>query len=343
MVGSRRAVLCCMLLASVADAGMVVYFEDHFDANALLPEWTAMGSGQYALLDGCLKFFTAQGDYHAPYEPTYGPPRHVFYVSPAPGLTEWMAIARVRYNTPDQSYEQVDILTYEDNDNYVKVGYESGSGHVYFRGMYETSEQGYGGMGLKSVGSAAAGFFWLRLDRQGDEYTAYFSTDSTADANAVAEWTLLDTHTAPLGDSPMVGIGGYNAMSYASGELAEFDYFRLSNIPTYVIAIYTGGLGTVLKDPDQEHYKYGDVVALTALEDYGYNFKFWKVYDPNFPGDANYVVRDNNNPIQLVMFADWEVDAIYGCSAGEALPLLLTACFVGTLWFARAKRRSVRR
>lgn len=58
------------------------------------------------------------------------PPRHVFLIGPSPALTEWMAIARVRYNTPNQAYEQVDVIVYEDNDNYVKCHYESG-GAVY--------------------------------------------------------------------------------------------------------------------------------------------------------------------------------------------------------------------
>jgi regulation of enolase protein 1 (concanavalin A-like superfamily) len=341
MVRSLEAMLFCLLLASVADAGLVVYFEDHFDANSLLPEWAVLGTGAYDLVGGELEFVTEQGDYYNGYEYTYGPPRHVFYVSPSPGLTEWMAITRVRYNTPDQAYEQADLIVYEDNNNYYKLRYEYGSGNRYVSGMYETSEQGRGNTG--GISGSHSGFFWLRVDRQGNRYDQYFSDEPSPDANDVHDWVHLGGKTVLLGDSPMVGIGGYNATSGPTGELAEFDYFRLSNIPTYVINIYTGGLGTVLKDPDQEHYKYGDVVALTALEDYGYNFKFWKVYDPNFPGDANYVVRDNNNPIQLVMFDDWEVDAIYGCSSGEALPLLLTACFVGILWFARAKRRNVRR
>lgn len=180
----------------------------------------------------------------------------------------------------------------------------------------------------------------MRIDREEDQYTFYCSLESTPDPNDLRDWRFIGTCQALLGDSPKVGIAGWNTFCSPDGELAEFDYFRLSSIPAYTIDIHTGGLGTVMKDPNLPYYREGTRVTLTALEDYGYAFKFFKIYDPNYPGDRNHVVRDINNPIELLMIADYEVDAVYGCAINDG-PLVVMLVGIGIAMIKLALRSRV--
>ena len=69
----------------------------------------------------------------------------------------------------------------------------------------------------------------------------------------------------------------------------------------------------------------GTEVTLTAEPDEGKAFNMWKLYDPNHPGDANYVVTDANNPITLLMNGDYEVEVKFKCGSGlePMLPVML--------------------
>ncbi len=74
---------------------------------------------------------------------------------------------------------------------------------------------------------------------------------------------------------------------------------------------------------DPPAYPDGVPVTLTAVPDSSRSFKEWQIYDPNHPGDANYVTVDSNTSITLVMNADREVTAAFTCGGGVAgvLPL----------------------
>ena len=78
-------------------------------------------------------------------------------------------------------------------------------------------------------------------------------------------------------------------------------------------------------DPNQPAYPAGTVVSLTAEPTVGRIFTNWEIYDPNHPGDANYVSTDTNDVTVIVMMADREATAAFQCggSVGLLLPLLL--------------------
>jgi hypothetical protein len=92
------------------------------------------------------------------------------------------------------------------------------------------------------------------------------------------------------------------------------------------------------QDPNDMQFPQGSLVTLTASPAEGKSFKWWKVYDPNHPGDANYVVMDFNNPTTILMDADRKVDVIFKCgsSAGLFLPMMLGV--LGLLAAAKRKR-----
>ncbi len=67
-------------------------------------------------------------------------------------------------------------------------------------------------------------------------------------------------------------------------------------------------------------YEPGTLVSLTAEAAEGKSFRRWEIYDPNYPGDPNYVLHDSNNPLTFIMDQDREVLAKFKCGSG--MPLL---------------------
>ena len=79
-------------------------------------------------------------------------------------------------------------------------------------------------------------------------------------------------------------------------------------------------------------------VTLTAVPVEGKSFKHWKLYDPNYPGDANYMVKDSNNPITILMDNHRVVKVFFKCGGGGLLPMvLMTVGVLGLYVVARRK------
>ncbi len=241
----RSVAVAFMVAGFVTAAQGQVPFEDTFDGPTLGSTWTAMGGGAYTV-NGDLEFTTVQGDYHPDFRTAYGTPQHSFLMSP--GVSEWTAVTRVRYNTPDEAYEQANLLAYGDNGSYVKVGYESGYfSNRYFQEQYAGQGGSHGVAGGQGT-NPMTDYFWLRLDREDDRYAGFFSTDSTTDPNAV-NWTYLGQVILAIGDDPMAGVGGWNTFPSPSGELAEFDYYRVGALipePTTLLLLL-GGFAAALR------------------------------------------------------------------------------------------------
>lgn len=217
------AVVGLVLIASTASA---FTFEDEFDGPTLGPAWTAWGSGAYAFIDGNLKFVTEAGDFVNAYQGTYGPPKHVFTLgAPHDDTDAWSARARLRFNTPDQTYEQVGLLAYGDADRYVKIVYYSPGYSPREWGMI--SEWPGNDPDAYAIAVTKIDYFWVRLDyeKATNTYTSYYSDETTTDPQAVS-WNLIGSLTNPTpGLRP--GFGGWNSTSGPSGVLAEFDAFYL--------------------------------------------------------------------------------------------------------------------
>jgi len=79
-----------------------------------------------------------------------------------------------------------------------------------------------------------------------------------------------------------------------------------------------------LEPNDPPAYPEGVSVTLFAVPVSGKSFVEWEIYDPNHPGDSNYMTLDANNPITLVMDQGREVVAVFKCGsgAGAFLPVL---------------------
>jgi len=83
------------------------------------------------------------------------------------------------------------------------------------------------------------------------------------------------------------------------------------------------------------------MVTLTAEPNEGKAFGKWKIYDPNHPGDPNYMVKDVDNPTTIVMDGDREVEAVFKCgsSVGYGFPLLMLGALIAGVASRRIRRR----
>jgi len=92
--------------------------------------------------------------------------------------------------------------------------------------------------------------------------------------------------------------------------------------------------GTWTVTPDWVAYPPFTSVVLEAFPSSGKGFNRWLLFDPNYPGDANYATIDNTNPITIIMMDDREVEGAFKCSSsGTLLPLgmVLFALTIGAV------------
>ena len=80
--------------------------------------------------------------------------------------------------------------------------------------------------------------------------------------------------------------------------------------------------------PDYDRHLFAEVgtaLTLTAVPYPDRGFQSWRIFDPNYPGDANYAAVDTNMVLHLTMDIDWEVKAVFQCSSGTEmlLPILM--------------------
>jgi hypothetical protein len=240
---TRILAVCCVLCAAavLVHADMVTYYEDNFDGDALGPAWNVWGDGAYAVSGGNLRFVTAQGDFEPNIYPNWGAPHHMFLVSPPSSATQWTAVTRVRYNTPNQSFEQVNLLAFSEPNNLAKISYGYDGPGEWYHVRY--SQQGGQVAQSSTVIAPYADYFWMRLERNGTTYTPSFSSDLTTNPDLVS-WTVLGSMSNTM-VNPMAGIAGWNAFGapFTSGELAEFDYFRLQVVPEPSVMAATAAVG----------------------------------------------------------------------------------------------------
>jgi hypothetical protein len=84
-------------------------------------------------------------------------------------------------------------------------------------------------------------------------------------------------------------------------------------------------------------------VTLTAVKKTGStrDFKKWRIYDPNYSWDANYMVEDSNQTIHVLMNRNHEVEAYFDCTSGmrDLLPMMLITAGALRLIGGLSKRR----
>jgi len=114
---------------------------------------------------------------------------------------------------------------------------------------------------------------------------------------------------------------------------------------TLTLKLKDPGPSTVEIEPNDPNwpalaYPPGTELTLTAVPGGDKTFKKWKVWDPNHPGDGNYIVIDTNNPLYLTMDADYKVKAFFKCGGGGMVPLLLMLLGLVGLMALRRRNRA---
>jgi hypothetical protein len=149
--------------------------------------------------------------------------------------------------------------------------------------------------------------------------TYYQNLDSTG------QKATMQTHWNIMGTSGFhqltVGYRGRGDMTlWFDGQLnpgrtprVELEWANLDSRKRLTLTLINGSWGTVSVDPNQPIYEPNQVVTLTATPIEGKAFRQWEIYDPNYPGDANYAVIDANATLTLLMDADKQVGAAFKC------------------------------
>mgnify|MGYP000561554796 CR=1 FL=1 len=106
--------------------------------------------------------------------------------------------------------------------------------------------------------------------------------------------------------------------SWISGQIAE--------MMSLTVTIVNDLWGDVVLDPEPTdpnapEYPAGIRVTLRAVPVPDKAFKYWTLYDPNHPDDANYAVLDANTVTTVLMDTDREVEAAFSCGS-STMPLL---------------------
>lgn len=78
-------------------------------------------------------------------------------------------------------------------------------------------------------------------------------------------------------------------------------------------------------------------MTLTAVPIEGKAFRQWTVYDPCYPGDANYAVIDANTSTTLVMHTHRQVTAAFKCGSGMPSFLPMTLVVLGLFVWVRRR------
>lgn len=96
---------------------------------------------------------------------------------------------------------------------------------------------------------------------------------------------------------------------------------------TLTVTVINPAWGDVDLDPDPDDpnlpaYPPATVVTLTAQPSMGKSFTQWRLFDPNFPGDANHATVDTNTILQLTLDTNMEVEAGFKCGSSGMAPFI---------------------
>jgi beta-xylosidase len=229
-----KFVLCAVVISVILALGPFVYgsaesslypgsvayshvWLDDFASSSLdsLWSWVREDDTHWSLTDnpGFLRITTQTGG-------VVGPPndQNNLLLTSAPSgdfqITTRVSIA------PTQNFQFAALQVYQDDDNYVQIN------RAYANGDTVNFDLEVGGVITNVQVAVANTTLYLRIAREGDTYTGYYSTNGST-------WTQVGQHTASL-THPAVGVSAGNNLSGVPEIPADFDYFQLeSDFPAF--------------------------------------------------------------------------------------------------------------
>jgi len=193
-------------------------------------------------------------------------------------------------SVPSEAYQLQGLLVEADSDTFLRFDfYSNGSDLKVFAASIDNGSASIRTNQTISSGTA----LYMRVERQGDQWTQSYSNDGT-------NWFIAASFSFTLPVSS-VGVFVGNAGSNPPAYTGVIDYFHNTTNPVLSeLDITVIGSGTVTVDPDNATYGYGEVVTLTAAPDPGWYFSGWS---GNLVGTAN--------PETLTITSDQYVVAIF--------------------------------
>ena len=116
--------------------------------------------------------------------------------------------------TPTENFRFAALQVYQDDDNYIQIN------RAYANGDTLNFDLEVGGVVTSTQIVESATTLYLRVVKEGNNYSGYYSTNGT-------DWTEVGQHAAALA-SPKVGIGAANNLSGVSEVPADFDFFEVA-------------------------------------------------------------------------------------------------------------------
>lgn len=181
------------LVLGTSQAADIVVFRDDFN-GALSERWAIVrpDASYYSLTDTYLDVRADQGDLWQ----TRNDAKNVFLIN-APTASDFTATMRVlRFVPTAVAYTQIELLAYDDDDNLIRCDY----------GFYPTGRNVEFGMEASAVWSGqteakdfGAEPFWLRVQKAGNTYTQWYSTDGVGFTQANSAITYGDGTPTKLG------------------------------------------------------------------------------------------------------------------------------------------------
>jgi regulation of enolase protein 1 (concanavalin A-like superfamily) len=139
---------------------------------------------------------------------------------------DWVATTCVRDFLPDTIYQQAGMIVYDDDDNYLKWGYE-------YDGMRPAGQQfvlvaetdGDPVHDRPEKTESGLKKYWLRITKRGDKYEYAWSKDG-------AEWMIAGERQWGNGAPKRVGIIAKNGGNKDAAEIdAAYEFFELRAAP----------------------------------------------------------------------------------------------------------------
>jgi len=194
---------------------------DEFDAETLGPQWSWVREEPDAwwFEDGSLVMQAQTGDIEAGVNTA-----HNILLQDAAG--DWAMESKFAFSVkPHVANQQGGMIIYQDDDNYLKFGYEY---YIWFgnrgftRFVVVSESTGVATQRVSSLDFGSATTFWFRVTKTGDSYVFQRSTDGTT-------FTQVGTTTASL-QNPRVGVYTFNRAGTSTDMNVAFDYFHINNM-----------------------------------------------------------------------------------------------------------------
>jgi hypothetical protein len=201
-------------------------------------------------------------------------------------------------------YQMQGLIVEQDSDDFIRFDVSSSGSSV---GLYAAHfVNGTANRVLNTTISKATSYY-LRINRQANQWTLNYSYDGTQWLNAAGFTRAMAVSSAGI------YAGNFESTNSSAPRFtAAADYFRSSVAPLrrgtnqFGMIVNAAGYGVVTKNPDEKNYNAGDQVTLTAVPNAGSVFNGW-----------NGAVGGSNNPVVLTVTGNHVVTAAFGPANGD--------------------------